>query len=73
MSSSLPLTLPTCPNNEYTLGTELGFLKERHLSWERPPGRMTPLGTESVCKGKYSSPGWMPVLRGASGRTHPLF
>jgi hypothetical protein len=34
---------------------------------------MTPLGTRSVYKGNYLSQIWTPVLKGASGRTHPLF
>jgi hypothetical protein len=32
---------------------------------------MTLLDTRSVCKGKYLSQGWAPVLKKASGRTHP--
>jgi hypothetical protein len=32
-------------------------------------GKMTPLGTESVYKGKYLLQGWTLVLKGTSGRT----
>jgi hypothetical protein len=34
---------------------------------------MTPLDTKSVFKEKYLSRGWTLVLKGAFGRTHPLF
>jgi hypothetical protein len=34
--------------------------------------KMTPPGTKSVSKEKYLSQGCTPVLKGASGRTHPL-
>jgi hypothetical protein len=41
--------------------------------WEISLWKMTPLGTTNVYKEKYLSQGWTPVLKGASGRTHPLF
>jgi hypothetical protein len=43
------------------------------LPWEKPPGKITVLGTKSVYKGKYLSQRWILVLKGTSDKIHPLF
>jgi hypothetical protein len=34
---------------------------------------MTPLGIGSIFTGKYLSQRWIPFMKGASGKAHPLF
>jgi hypothetical protein len=36
-------------------------------------GKITPLRIKTICKEKYLSQRWIPVLKGASGRIHALF
>jgi hypothetical protein len=54
------------------MGTEWVYLEERYLPLGKTFGKVTPLITEMLTKENYLSLEKTPILKGASGETHPF-